>query len=384
MKFLFVGAGFSCAVIARKFAEAGHQVHVIESRDHVAGNCHTERDTDTDILVHTYGPHIFHTDDQEVWDYINQWDDFKPYINRVKTTSQGQVFSLPVNLHTINQMFNKTFNPQQAKEFVLSLSDKSIEEPLNFEEQALKLLGKELYQAFFEGYTRKQWGCSPTKLPASILKRLPIRFNYDDNYFNHRFQGMPSNGYTHIVEQILNHQNIQVKLNQAFDSSMEAQYEHIFYSGPIDNYFDNEFGRLNYRTLDFHKETHHGDYQGCAVMNYGNEDIPYTRITEHKHFSPWEQHEKTVIYKEYSRACEANDIPYYPIRFSGGEEINKLQQYIDLAKHQDKVTFIGRLGTFRYLDMDNTIREALDCANESLTLLQNNQPIPAFFVKPIN
>ena len=237
MKFLFVGAGFSCAVIARKFAEAGHQVHVIESRDHVAGNCHTERDTDTDILVHTYGPHIFHTDDQEVWDYINQWDVFKPYINRVKTTSQGQVFSLPVNLHTINQMFNKTFNPQQAKEFVLSLSDKSIEEPLNFEEQALKLLGKELYQAFFEGYTRKQWGCSPTKLPASILKRLPIRFNYDDNYFNHRFQGMPSNGYTHIVEQILNHQNIQVKLNQAFDSSMEAQYEHIFYSGHIPRNF---------------------------------------------------------------------------------------------------------------------------------------------------
>ncbi|MGY2575676.1 UDP-galactopyranose mutase [Vibrio sp. C8] len=384
MKFLFVGAGFSCAVIARKFAEAGHQVDIIDSRDHIAGNCYTERDIDTGIMVHTYGPHIFHTDDQEVWDYVNQWDTFIPYVNRVKTTSRGQVFSLPVNLHTINQMFNKTFNPLQAQNFVQSLSDTSIEKPKNFEEQALKFLGKELYQAFFEGYTRKQWGCSPTQLPASILKRLPIRFNYDDNYFSHKFQGMPGNGYTYIVSQILNHKNIKIQLNKAFSSDMESKYEHIYYSGPIDHYFNYRFGRLNYRTLDFHKETHQGDYQGCAVMNYGDEDVPYTRITEHKYFAPWEKHDDSVIYKEYSRTCEENDIPYYPVRFSGGEEIGKLQQYINLAEAQSKVTFIGRLGTFRYLDMDVTIREALDCADQSLSMLTSNQSIPAFFTNPIN
>lgn len=378
--YLCVGAGFSCAVIARQLAEQGFKVVVIDSREHVAGNCYTQRDEATNVLLHSYGPHIFHTDDEEVWNYVNQWAVFKPYINRVKTTSQGAVYSLPINLHTINQFFGKTFNPTQAKSFIESQADTSIVSPQTFEQQAMRYVGKDLYEAFFKGYTQKQWGIHPSELPASILKRLPVRFNYDDNYFNHRFQGMPVNGYTEIVEKILDHNNIEVRLATSFDKSMEQDFEHVFYSGPIDAYFEYQHGRLGYRTLDFISERHNGDYQGTAVMNYGDESVPYTRITEHKYFSPWETHDDTVIYKEYSRLAEENDIPYYPIRFAGGRGVEQLSQYVSLAKQQGKVTFIGRLGTYRYLDMDVTIREALNASQVILNKIQTSSPIPAFFV----
>lgn len=379
-KILMIGAGFSCAVIARKYAEKGIKVTVIDSREHVAGNCYSERDKETDVMVHTYGPHIFHTDDKEVWDYVNQWVEFKPYINRVKTTSQGAVYSLPINLHTINQYFGKTLSPTEAKMFIESQADTSIINPQTFEEQAMRFVGQDFYEAFFKGYTQKQWGVHPSTLPASILKRLPVRFNYDDNYFNHKYQGMPINGYTEIVEKILDHENIEVKLNTSFDKAMEAEFDHVFYSGPIDAYFEYQHGRLGYRTLDFKQETHEGDYQGTAVMNYGDVEVPYTRITEHKYFSPWESHEKTVIYKEYSRLAEDNDTPYYPIRFADGDGIEQLTKYVDLAKQQSKVTFVGRLGTYRYLDMDVTIREAMTVAEKSLQAMLSNQIIPAFFV----
>ncbi|WP_303629362.1 UDP-galactopyranose mutase [Photobacterium pectinilyticum] len=378
--YLCVGAGFSCAVIARKLAEAGKKVTVIDSRSHIAGNCFTERDAETDVMVHTYGPHIFHTDDKEVWDYVNSWASFKPYINRVKTTSQGKVFSLPINLHTINQYFDKTLSPSEAKEFINSIADKSIGEPVTFEEQAMKFVGKDLYEAFFKGYTQKQWGLNPSELPASILKRLPVRFNYDDNYFNHQYQGMPEDGYTKIVENILDHENIEVKLELPYEKEMLEAYEHVFYSGPLDSYFDFKHGHLSYRTLDFKQEIHDGDYQGTAVMNYGDVEVPYTRITEHKYFSPWESHDKTVIYREYSRLCEADDIPYYPIRIVGGKDM--LDKYVAEAKLTKKVSFIGRLGTYRYLDMDVTIREALDAAEITLSKINNNEPVPALFVNP--
>ena len=378
--YLCVGAGFSCAIIARQLAEQGFKVVVIESREHIAGNCHTQRHDSTNILVHTYGPHIFHTDDEEVWNYVNQWDEFKPYVNRVKTTSQGAVYSLPINLHTINQYFAKTLNPTEAKEFIESQADTSIVDPQTFEEQAMRFVGKDFYEAFFKGYTKKQWGVEPSTLPASILKRLPVRFNYDDNYFNHKYQGMPVNGYTEIVEKILDHDNIEVKLSTSFDKSMEQDFEHVFYSGPIDTYFEYRFGRLGYRTLDFKPEIYEGDYQGTAVMNYGDESVPYTRITEHKYFSPWEKHDDTVIYKEYSRLAEDNDIPYYPIRFAGGEGVEQLSNYVELAKKQSKVTFVGRLGTYRYLDMDVTIREALDASAVILANIRTGSSIPSFFV----
>lgn len=357
-----VGAGFSGAIIARVLAEKGLKVSVFDARSHIAGNCHTERDKETGVLVHKYGPHIFHTDFEHVWKYLQQFDEFLPYTNRVKAQVKGRVFTLPVNLLTINQFFNKTMSPKEAFEFVQIKADKSIGEPISFEDQALKFVGKELYEAFFKGYTKKQWGISPTKLPASILKRLPLRFNYDDNYFNHKYQGMPKNGYTYIVEKILKHPNVTIHLNTIFNPKRVEEFDHVFWSGPIDAYFDHKHGRLGYRTLDFVEERYEGDYQGCAVMNYCDEEVPYTRITEHKHFSPWELHEKTIVFKEYSRECKESDIPYYPIRLV--DEQKMLDDYLRDASKETKVSFVGRLGTYRYLDMDVTISEALKTADD--------------------
>ena len=380
MKFSIVGAGFTGAVLAQELAKAGHQIDVFEAREHVAGNCYSERDVETDILLHKYGPHIFHTDNEHVWQYVNQLTEFIPYINRVKTTSQGHVFSLPINLHTINQFFSKTLSPSEAKAFISSIADNSFDDPQSFEQQALKFVGKDLYEAFFKGYTIKQWGVSPTELPASILKRLPVRFNYDDNYFNHKYQGMPKEGYTPMVEKLLEHVNISVHLNALFSASNTDDYDHVFYTGPIDAWFNYEQGRLAYRTLDFVKEIHEGDFQGCAVMNYADQQVPYTRITEHKYFSPWENHNKTVIYTEYSRACEQQDIPYYPIR-----QVNEkvmLNAYLEQARKLKGVSFLGRLGTYRYLDMDVTITEALEAAKQVLKSIKKCENIPTFFIDP--
>lgn len=376
-----VGAGLSGAVTGRHLAESGHSVHIVDSRNHIAGNCHTHRDSETGILVHAFGPHIFHTDDAGVWEYVNKYETFRPFTNRVKTTTNGKVFSLPVNLLTINQFFNKTFGPKEAREFVESQSDLSKTNPQTFEDQALRFVGKDMYEAFFKGYTQKQWGCSPRDLPASILKRLPVRFNYDDNYFFHKYQGMPENGYTEMVEGILDHPNISVQLNSKFSRAQAANYDHVFYSGPLDGYYDYELGRLGYRTLDFERFTFDGDYQGCAVMNYGDENVPYTRISEHKHFAPWEDHAGSVCFKEFARECGPDDTPYYPIRLV--EEKQLLQKYVELAEKDNQVTFLGRLGTYRYLDMDVTIREALDCAAAFLQSNSENGTMPAFVQTPI-
>lgn len=377
-KIAIVGAGFTGAVLAQELAKVGHNLSVFESRNHVAGNCYSQRDEVAGIMVHKYGPHIFHTDNQEVWEYVNQYSEFIPYVNRVKTTSQGCVFSLPINLHTINQYFGKTLNPVEAEAFIASIADNSIQEPQSFEAQAMKFVGKELYEAFFKGYTIKQWGVHPDELPASILKRLPVRFNYDDNYFNHKYQGMPKEGYTPIVEALLSHDNIRVLLNSSFKATQASNFDHVFYTGPIDSWFDYSEGRLGYRTLDFVREDHEGDYQGCAVMNYGDVDVPYTRISEHKHFAPWETHTKTVIFKEYSRACTEKDIPYYPIRLVNEKVM--LNSYIEKAKQQNKVSFLGRLGTYRYLDMDVTIAEALSASKLVIDALKGGKAIPPFFV----
>ncbi|MDB6452899.1 UDP-galactopyranose mutase [Falsirhodobacter sp. 20TX0035] len=377
-RILIVGAGLSGAVVGRTLAEAGHAVKVVDRRPHIAGNCHTERDADTGVMVHVYGPHIFHTDDAEVWDYVNGFAAFRPYRNRVKTTSGGAVYSLPVNLHTINQFYGRTFRPAEARAFLEEQADTTIADPQTFEDQALRFVGPDLYEAFFKGYTQKQWGCSPRDLPASILKRLPVRFNYDDNYFFHRFQGMPEDGYTALVGRILDHPNISVHLNTEMDPADRANHDHVFYSGPIDGWFGYDLGRLGYRTLDFERFTHDGDWQGCAVMNYGDVEVPFTRITEHKHFSPWEEHEGSVLYREFSRACEPDDIPYYPIRQVHEKAL--LGQYLDRAQNERHVTFLGRLGTYRYLDMDVTIREALDCGRR---FLADPDSMPAFTVDPL-
>ena len=382
MKLLMVGAGLSGAVIGRHLAEAGHDITVVDARDHIGGNCHTVRDPDTGVMVHVYGPHIFHTDDAEVWDYVNAFQTFMPYKNRVKTTSRGQVFSLPVNLHTINQFFGRTMRPDEARDFITEeQADTSIADPQTFEEQAMRFVGRDLYEAFFKGYTMKQWGCHPSELPASILKRLPVRFNYDDNYFFHKFQGMPENGYTDMIEKILDHDRITVHLNTVFDRSQAEDYDHVFYSGPLDGWFDFELGRLGYRTLDFERFTYDGDYQGCAVMNYGEVEVPYTRITEHKHFAPWESHAGSVCYREFSRECGPEDIPYYPIRQVAEKAL--LGDYVARAEDTTGVTFVGRLGTYRYLDMDVTIREALDTARGFLADVEAGARVPAFYKAPL-
>ncbi|MEM1150378.1 MAG: UDP-galactopyranose mutase [Pseudomonadota bacterium] len=376
-KYLVVGAGLSGAVIARSLAEVGHAVDLREARNHIAGNCHTERDAETGVLVHVYGPHIFHTDDEGIWDYVTRFARFHPYHHRVKTTAGGRVYSLPINLHTINQLFGETLRPQEARSFIEARADTDITDPKSFEEQALRFVGRDLYEAFLEGYTRKQWGLDPSALPASILKRLPVRFTYDDRYFDHQFQAMPEDGYTAMVSAILDHPGIDVTLESPVTRDHAAGYDHTFYSGPLDGWFNHRLGRLGYRTLDFERFTHNGDYQGCAVMNYGDADVPYTRITEHKHFAPWENHAGSVLYRETSRACEAGDTPYYPIRLV--EEKALLSDYVALAAMEERVTFMGRLGTYRYLDMDTTIREALDTGEAFF----KNGSAPPFVHAPI-
>ena len=359
-----VGAGFSSAVISRNLAERGIECHVYEARKHLAGNCYTERCSQTGILLHKYGPHIFHTDDEEVWHYVNRFAEFEPYINRVKANVKDEVYSLPINLHTINQFFRKCFSPSEAKAFIASISRQDILEPASFEEQALKFLGNDLYEAFFKGYTEKQWGVSPSEIPASILKRLPVRFNYNDNYFAHKYQGLPKNGYTALVEGILDHPLISVTLEKSVSAQDVAGYTHVFWSAPLDAYFNYDQGRLAYRTLRFEQETHDGDFQGTAVINYPDNEVLFTRITEHKHFSPWEEHERTVIFREYSSECGVDDTPYYPIHLTGRDKI--LEAYEKRASKEEKVTFVGRLGTYRYLDMDVTVRQALDVSSQFL------------------
>ncbi len=380
MRFAIAGAGFSGAVIGRELAERGHDVVVFDQRDHVAGNCHTARDPETEVLVHAYGPHIFHTDIDRVWEYVNRFGDMRPYNHTVKTTVGGRVYSLPVNLLTINQLFETALSPTEAQELVSSLAETDVAEPRTFEEQALKFVGRRIYEAFLYGYTRKQWGVEPSQLPASILKRLPLRFNYDDSYFNHPYQAIPANGYTPIVENILDHPGIEVRLATPFLPEQRTGYDHVIWSGPLDAWFEFSLGRLRYRTLDFVPSRHEGDFQGTPVMNYGDIDVPYTRITEHKHFAPWESHERTIIFEEYSRDAGEDDIPYYPIRLTDDHVL--LDRYIDLAQRERGTTFVGRLGTYRYIDMDRTIDEALTAAAGILDAIDAGDAIPSFFVSP--
>ncbi len=376
-----VGAGFSGAVIANQLAHAGYAVDVFETRPHVGGNCHSRRDDETGVMLHVYGPHIFHTDNERAWEFVNRFGEFKPYVNRVKAITNGRVYTLPINLLTINQFFGKTLRPAQAAEFLTSLGDKTITTPTTFEDQALRFVGRDLYEAFFKTYTIKQWGLSPSELPASILKRLPVRFNYDDNYFSHKYQGMPADGYTALVERMFDVPGIAVHLSTPFDPASKTDYQHVFYAGPIDAWFGHEEGRLPYRTLDFEVFRDTGDYQGNAVVNYCDDAEPYTRITEHKHFSPWEQHEATILYKEYSRQCEDQDIPYYPIRLARDKQ--QLERYVNIARQEANVTFVGRLGTYRYLDMDVTINEALITADKFLASARDNTAMPAFVIDPL-
>jgi UDP-galactopyranose mutase len=374
-RLLVVGAGFSGAVAARELAEAlDRPVLVIDERDHVAGNCHTERDAATGIMLHRYGAHIFHTSREDVWNYMRRFSEFGSYINRVKASIPRGVFGLPINLLTINQFFGRRFSPDEARAFMAELGDARIVEPKNFEEQALKFIGRELYEAFFYGYTLKQWGCEPRELPASLLKRLPVRFNYNDDYFSDRFQGIPVKGYTAIVEGLLDHPQIEVRLGVAWEAGLADEFDHVVFTGPLDQFYDYRFGRLGYRTVFWERNDYPGDFQGNAVMNYPGTEVPYTRKVEHKHFAPWEQHEKTVVFTEFSKETEPADIRFYPKGLAADKTL--LAQYEELVRRETKVSFLGRLATYRYLDMHQVVAEALDFAPLLAAAIRSGKPRP--------
>ncbi len=377
-RFLVIGSGFSGSVIANKLAnQMDCSVDIWDERNHIAGNCHTERDSETGVMVHKYGPHIFNTDRKEIWDYVNSLVEFKPYVHRVKALSKGKIYSFPINLHTFNQVFGRPFTPKEAEIFLQTLGDKSIVDPKNFEEQALKFIGKELYYNFFYGYTKKQWGCEPAELPASILKRIPVRFSYDDNYHNNIFTGIPVDGYTALVEKLIAHSSIRIILNKKFTAGLDvSMYDHVFYTGPLDAFFDYKYGRLGYRTLKFESSISDGDFQGTAQINYCDAEVLHTRITEHKHFAYWEKHDKTICFKEYSAETREGDIPYYPKRLSA--DISLLKKYRAEAECLPGVSFIGRLATYRYMDMHHVIGEALDFSKDFILAFHQRNKLPVF------
>jgi UDP-galactopyranose mutase len=372
-----VGAGFSGAVLARELATSlRKRVLVVDEREHIAGNCHTERDAETGVLVHRYGPHIFNTNREDVWAYVQRFGPFRSYINRVKAVSRSGVYSFPINLLTLNQFFGRKFNPEEARQFLDTQRNRSITAPQNFEEQALSMVGPALYEEFFRGYTLKQWGCEPTELPAAILKRLPIRFDYNDNYYDTRYQGIPELGYTSLVARILDHPGIEVRLRASYDNALEDESRHVFYTGPLDRYFSYRLGPLGYRTVLFERFTADRDFQGNAVLNYTDAAIPHTRIHEHKHFAFWESHQRTVYFKETSKETTASDTPYYPKRLAA--DLQRFGEYRKLAYTKVNVSFLGRLGTYRYMNMDQAIGDALDFSRTAVEQIQRGDRPPVF------
>ncbi len=372
-KFAIAGAGFSGAVLARELVtNLPCEVVIFEERNHIGGNCHTSRDKESGVMVHRYGPHIFNTNIEEVWDYIHQFCKMGTYIHQVKANTSKGIFSLPINLNTINEIYNKRLTPEEAKEFILQEIDSTIEDPKNFEEVALISVGKLIYETLIRDYSTKQWGCHPKELPAEVVKRLPVRFNYNNNYHKSKFVGIPENGYTNIIENILNHPNITVKLNCIASRNLTEEFDHLFYCGPIDKFYNYKFGQLGYRTVFWKEFIHNGDYQGISQMNYTEMNPEYTRIIEHKHFTPWENHEKSFCSIEYSKETTKDDIPYYPKRLK--EDLVKFNNYKGHAiEVESKISFLGRLATYRYLDMDKTIFEAIQFSKEFIASLGSNK-----------
>ena len=366
--FLIVGAGLTGAVLARELTDAGKTCLVIDRRDHIAGNCYTENVSG--INVHKYGAHIFHTDDEQVWNYVGRFAKFNNYINSPIAIFHDEIYNLPFNMNTFAKMWNVA-TPVQAREIIeKQKAEAAIDgEPKNLEEQALSLVGKDIFEKLIKEYTEKQWGRDCKELPADIIKRLPVRYTYDNNYFNHRFQGIPEGGYTAMVEKML--EGIEVKTGVSFSQIDLFGFKHVVYTGPVDEYFDYRLGQLEWRSVRFETELLEGEsnWQGNAVVNYTSHDVPYTRIIEHKHFefgkdSNGNELPDTVISREYSAAWKPGDEPYYPVN---DEKNNALYaEYAKLAESEEKVTFAGRLGTYKYYDMAPCIRAALDLAEKLL------------------
>jgi len=367
---LVVGSGFFGLTIAERAAEAGLRVTVIDRRSHIGGNAYSEAEPETGIEVHRYGAHLFHTSNERVWEYVNRFTSFTNYVHRVYSTHNDQTFALPINLHTINQFFNAAYTPDEARKLVKEQAGEfDVETAKNFYEKGIALVGRPLFEAFFAHYTAKQWQTSPEKLSGDIVSRLPVRYNYDNRYFNDKYEGLPVDGYTAWIERMADHPNITVQLNtDFFDTSQPLNKDAlvgqmpIVYTGPIDRYFDYSEGSLSWRTLDFEEEVLDvGDYQGTPVMNYPDADVDFTRIHEFKHFHPERKDsyptDKTVIMREFSRFAGRDDEPYYPVNTP--EDRTGLLAYRELAKNEDNVFFGGRLGTYQYLDMHMAIGSAL-------------------------
>lgn len=363
--YLVVGAGLFGAVFAHEAALKGKKVKVIEKRDHIAGNIYTKEEEG--IQVHQYGAHIFHTSDKEIWDYVNQFADFNRYTNSPVANYKGEIYNLPFNMNTFNKLWG-VVTPAEAQAKIdeqrAVLNGKT---PENLEEQAISLVGTDIYEKLIKSYTEKQWEKPCTELPAFIIRRLPVRLTYDNNYFNDTYQGIPIGGYTQIVEKMLSHGNIDVETGVDFFANKEqylADYPKIVFTGMIDEFFNYELGELEYRSLRFETETlDMENYQGNAVVNYTDSETPFTRIIEHKHFEFGTQ-EKTIITREYSKTWKRGDEPYYPVN---NDRNNKLYTaYKRLAEQQENVIFGGRLGHYRYYDMHQVIGAALQCVRNEV------------------
>lgn len=359
--YLIVGAGLFGAVFAYEAAKKGKKCLVIDKRDHIAGNIYT-KETEN-INVHQYGAHIFHTSDRKIWDYVNSFADFNNYINSPVAVYKDELYNLPFNMNTFSKMWNiKT--PSEAKAIIeKQIEELNITEPQNLEEQALSLVGTDVYEKLIKGYTEKQWGRDCKELPAFIIKRLPLRFTYDNNYFNDRYQGIPIGGYTKIVEKMLEGSDVLLDTDYfEFIKDNEGIADKVLFTGMIDEYYDFCYGHLEYRTVRFETEVLDCDnYQGNAVVNYTDREVPYTRIIEHKHFEFGKQ-EKTIISREYSTEWEPGMEPYYPVN---NERNNALfEKYKALADKEEKVIFGGRLGNYKYYDMDKVIIAALEAVEK--------------------
>jgi UDP-galactopyranose mutase len=363
-----VGSGFFGLTIAERAAtELGLKVVVLDRRHHIGGNAYSENEAQTGIEVHRYGAHLFHTSNERVWEYVNRFTQFTNYQHKVYTSHNGEVYQMPINLGTINQFFRSSMGPGEARALIQEQAGELAgTDPANLNDKGIQLIGRPLYEAFIKHYTGKQWQTDPKDLPASIISRLPVRYNYDNRYFNDTYEGLPVDGYTAWIERMADHPNIEVVLNTDFFDDGEYGRKAVIgqvpviYTGAVDRYFDYAEGDLSWRTIDLEQEVLPiEDFQGCAVMNYPDEAQKYTRIHEFRHFHPERDYTKdaTVIMREFSRFAEKGDEPYYPVNTA--DDRNKLIAYRDLARGEKSVLFGGRLGTYKYLDMHMAIGSAL-------------------------
>jgi len=360
--FLIVGTGFYGATFANIAHAKGYKVRMIEQRNIPGGNSSTE--LIHNINVHTHGPHIFRTNKEEIWEFINQFTKFHHYSHRLKVSHNNKLYSFPINLMTMHQVWG-VMSPNEAKDKLESVRVHN-DNPKNMEEYCLSLIGEELYEIFIKGYTTKHWGRSPKELPAWIVKRIPVRFNLDDHYYHNdsQYEGIPIGGYTRMFENMLI--DIPVDYNTNFmenKKELSKIADKIIFTGCIDEYYDYALGRLEYRSLDFHHEVHKGDYQGCSVVNYADVNIPYTRIVEHKHFEHSDS-EYTIITKEYPKAYTTGSVPYYPINDDTNN--NLFKSYQELSSHDNNVVFGGRLGSYKYYDMDHAIAASMTLSKRLL------------------